>query len=73
MYMNTTKANFRIVRRERALSMFFTQNQVAIIKKIINMERLTALENATYSRRIKPRLNAVIDLYDMAITARSKD
>ncbi len=44
-----------------------------IISKILAIEKLNARENEVYSRVIKPRLNAIIDFYDIAIMARNKE
>jgi len=60
-------------RREKAFRILFsTDRQRAIIEKVINMQNLSKSENETYSRRIKPRINAIIDFYQTALVVRSK-
>ncbi len=70
--MINTNLDAKIVREERALSRLFTQKQVAIIKKILALEQLSNSENVVYSKTIKPRLNAIIDLQSTALAARYK-
>ena len=67
------KLNLKDVRLEKALSTLFTQRQLEIIQKVMKMDRLSKNENETYSRTIKPKLNAIIDAYETALTVRSKD
>ena len=71
--MNDTKRNLKDIRDERALNVLFAPNQIAIIKKILTVEKLTKIESEVYSRIIKPKLNAIIDAHEVAIIARTKE
>jgi hypothetical protein len=70
--MNATNITLGRLRTERALSVLFHPKEILIINKLMNLEQLTKIENERYSRVIKPKLNAVIDLYELAIVTRSK-
>lgn len=56
----------------KALSNLFTDKQINILKKLMNAENLTKQENEIYSRTLKPKINAIIDLNDIAISIRDK-
>jgi len=73
--MKNTKyvLGLKTIRQEKALGIIFKQRQREIVKKVLQMETLTTIENQVYSRKIKPRLNAIIDIYEIAIIARSKE
>jgi hypothetical protein len=60
-------------RRETAFRLLFhTEGQRKIIEKVITMQNLSKSENEIYSRRIKPKINAIIDFYQTALVVRSK-
>lgn len=69
-YSNYKIENLRLTKAERQL---FKAKQLKIIQKILDMEPLTSLEANRYSRKIKPKLNAIIDFYNIAILARNKE
>jgi len=71
--MKYTKLYLKEFRQEKALAMLFTPRQRKIIEEIITMQKLSKVDNEVYSRTIKPRLNAIIDVYEIAIIARAKD
>ena len=55
-----------------ALNQLFSKNQIKILKKINDFEVLSKTEKEYYSRIIKPRLNAIIDLYEFSLLLRDK-
>jgi hypothetical protein len=70
---NTIKIiDLKSVRERRALGALFKPRQLEIIDKILRMEKLSKIENEVYSRKIKKKLNAIIDVYNIAIVTRSK-
>jgi hypothetical protein len=71
--MEVIKTNLKRTKEERALAVLFTTKQINILKKVLALEKLTVVENVSYSRAVKPKLNAIIDLYEIAIAGRSKD
>lgn len=60
------------VRTIRALSILFTDKQINILKKLMNAEKLTKQESEIYSRTLKPKVNAIIDFNDIALSIRDK-
>ena len=60
------------IRLWRALNQLFSKKQISILDKIIKFEELSKTERECYSRVIKPRLNAIIDLYDFSLLFRDK-
>lgn len=60
------------IRFWRALNQLFSKKQISILNKIIKFEDLSKTERECYSRIIKPRLNAIIDLYDFSLLFRDK-
>jgi hypothetical protein len=73
--LKTTNSFFRIemLRLTKAESRLFTGKELKIIKKMLDMEPLTAREANRYSRTIKPKINAVIDFYNTALLVRNKE
>lgn len=70
---NTIKIiDLKSVRERKALGALFKPRQLEIIDKILRMEKLSKIENEVYSRKIKKKLNAIIDVYNIAIVTRSK-
>lgn len=61
------------LRVRKAANSLFTKKQMEIINKILALEKLNRIESEAYSRTIKPRINAIIDFYDIAIIARNKE
>lgn len=71
----TKSINFNKLKNMRiwlALNQLFSKKQIKILNKMNNFEELTKTENECYSRIIKPRLNAVIDLYEFSLLLRDK-
>ncbi len=62
----------KFIRINRGLSLLFSKKQNLIINKIINFEQLNKTESEVYSRVVKPKLNGIIDLYDLAKVLRDK-
>ena len=60
------------IRQIKAFSLLFTEKQMVILKKMINTEKLNKQENEVYSRILKPKINAIIDLYEIALLIRDK-
>lgn len=60
------------IRTKRAMHNIFSDKQIKIIQKMIRFEELTKTENEYYSRVIKPKMNAIIDLQDLAFALRDK-
>ena len=60
------------LRTIKALSRLFTDKQITILRKLINAESLTKQENEIYSRTLKPKINAIIDIYDISVSIRDK-
>ena len=60
------------IRLWRALNQLFSKKQISILDKITKFEELSKTERECYSRVIKPRLNAIIDLYDFSLLFRDK-
>ena len=60
------------LRTIKALSRLFTDKQITILRKLINAESLTKQENEIYSRTLKPKINAIIDIYDVSVSIRDK-
>lgn len=73
--LKTTNSIYKIdtLRLAKAERWLFTVKELRIIKKILDIELLNTLETNRYSRTIKPKLNAIIDFYNIAILARSKE
>lgn len=60
------------LRQIKAFSVLFTEKQITILKKMMNAEKLNKQENEVYSRTLKPKINAIIDLYETAVSIRDK-
>lgn len=73
--MNNTKANIDLakLREERALIVLFSSKQIEVIRKVLNLGKLSKVENEVYSRTVRPKLNAIIDICQLAIVTRSKE
>ncbi|MFH1228995.1 MAG: hypothetical protein V1678_01050 [Candidatus Aenigmatarchaeota archaeon] len=69
-YQNYNIEGLRTAKAERRL---FTEKELRIIRKILDVLPLSPLEANRYSRTIKPKVNAIIDLYDIAVLVRSKE
>jgi len=61
------------LRTQKAANILFTKKQMDIIAKVMALEKLDRREGEIYSRTVKPRLDAIIDFYYIAITAREKE
>lgn len=70
---NSFLTNLERLRIEKAKSILFTHHQRKVIEKVINLEHLNSRESQLFSRRIKPKINAVIDYYSIAIVVRSRE
>lgn len=69
---NNGKHALAAFRRERAARRLFTERQMQIMSKVLNMEDLTTTEGEVYSRTLKPRINAIIDFYSTAVLLRDR-
>ena len=68
--MGTNKA--KELREIKAFLVLFTEKQITILKKMINAEKLNKQENEIYSRTLKPKINAIIDLNETSLSIRDK-
>jgi len=69
-FSNYAIEGLRIAKAEKWL---FTNRELNIIKKILDVQPLDKLEANRYSRTIKPKINAIIDFYNTALLVRSKE
>ena len=71
----TKSVNYSKVKNIRtwiALNQLFSKKQIKILKKMNDFEELSKTEKECYSRILKPRLNAIIDLYEFSLLYRDK-
>jgi len=61
------------LRAETAMKTLFAEGEIKVLKKIMNRAELSKSEREWYSRKIKKRINAMIDFYEMAVLLRKKD
>lgn len=59
------------VHRE-ALSLLFTEHQIMILAKKLAGKELSKTEREKWSRDLKKRWNAIVDLHDLALLVRDK-
>jgi hypothetical protein len=59
-------------RLENALEKLFTVRQIEIINNVRELKKLTKTEEVQYSGVIKPRIEAIIDFYPLALQVRNK-
>ncbi len=73
--LKTTHSNYALegLRLAKAEKWLFTNKELRIIKKILDVQPLDKLEANRYSRTIKPKINAIIDFYSIALVARNKE
>jgi Txe/YoeB family toxin of Txe-Axe toxin-antitoxin module len=69
---NNEFENIKRIRQLRALNRLFSSNQIEILLKISRFEKLSKTQNEYYSRIIKPKINAIIDMYEFALLFRDK-
>lgn len=73
--LKTTHSNYALegLRLTKAEKWLFTNKELRIIKKILDVQPLDKLEANRYYRTIKPKINAIIDFYSIALVARNKE
>jgi hypothetical protein len=69
-YLHYPLEGLRLAKAEKWL---FTAKELRIIKKLLDVQPLDKLEANRYYRTIKPKINAIIDFYSIALIVRSKE